>query len=255
MIYLDVKDKRLGFVKEGLTSKNIACDVLDVNNFNNLKPKDVAVLSPAFKWNEQLVNSVANNITVIAGAISEEFKAVLSAKNVKYINVMANEDFVLKNATLTAEGMLCDLILNTPQSMYSQNILIIGSGRVAKAVAYLFFKLGLKFDMAMRNEVEYNHNKLIANKCFLWHEYKDKLKDYDCVINTVPVQLFEESDLDKFKKGSYVFELASKKCFGDLQVKGFTYVLCPALPAKYTPQSAGELILEIILDKLQKGEI
>jgi dipicolinate synthase subunit A len=198
---------------------------------------------------------MTRSITIFGGAIAPEFKTILKTKNIKYFNIMLNEDFVLKNATLTAEGMLCDLILNSPNSMYEQNILIIGSGRVAKAVGYLFLKLGLNFDFAMRNEKEYNLTKLFAKKCFLGEEYKNYLKNYDVVINTVPAVIFNQSDIEKFKKDCYVFELASKRCLEGLKVQNVNYVLCPALPSKYTPKSAGKLIVELIDNYIVKGEV
>lgn len=252
--YLDFKDKRLPFVEDYLKLNGYETDIFSEVNISKIKDNDVIVLPPAFKWNEILVNKMPRNITIFGGAISQEFEQIFINKKVKYINFMKDEDFVLKNATLTAEGMLCDLILNTKTSMYDSNILILGSGRVAKAVGYLFYKLGLNFDFAMRNEKEFNHSKLFARKCFLGDSYKKELKNYDVVINTIPVALFCQNDESKFKKDSYVFELASKQCLEGVQIKNFNYILCPALPSKYTPESAGKLMVEVINNFLTKGE-
>ena len=169
--------------------------------------------------------------------------------------MMLNEDFVLKNAALTAEGALCDLILNTSSSIYEQKILIIGSGRVAKAVGYLFLKLGLDFDFSMRNEKEYNLTKLFAKNCYLGEEYKKHLKKYDVIINTVPACIFTQKDVKNFKKNCYVFELASKQCLEGLKIQNINYVLCPALPSKYTEKSAGYLIVELINNYFKKEKI
>ncbi|MBQ9792210.1 MAG: hypothetical protein IJW32_00485 [Clostridia bacterium] len=244
--FLDLSDRRLPFVKEYLQQTNKQVESFNKEDVSNIYPGDVIVVSPAFKWNETLVNALPNNITIFAGSISEEFLKVVTNKNIKYINFMIHEDFVLKNATLTAEGMLADLILNTKSSMYNQQILILGSGRVAKAVGYLFYKLGLTFDFAMRNEKEYNHTKLFARKCFLGDEYKNLLKDYDVVINTIPAVIFDKKDADKFKKDCYVFELASKQCLEGVSTQNFNYVLCPALPSKYTPKTAADLMIEVL---------
>ena len=138
--------------------------------------------------------------------------------------------------------------------MNDQKILIIGSGRVAKAVGYLFYKLDLNFDFAMRNEKEYNLTKLFAKKCFLGEEYKNHLKYYDVVINTVPAVIFNQNDVEKFKNGCYVFELASKQCLEGVKLQNVNYVLCPALPSKYTAKSAAKLIIELIDNYLEKGE-
>lgn len=252
---LNLKDKRLCYVKEYLTSKGFETQEFNENDLTNINCEDIVVVSPAFKWSENLVKNMPTSITIFGGAIDIELKTIFENKNIKYFNMMLNEDFVLKNATLTAEGMLCDLILNTPDSIVEQNILIIGSGRVAKAVGYLFLKLGLKFDFAMRNEKEYSLTKLFANNCYLGEEYKKYLKNYDVVINTVPAVIFTQNDVEKFKNNCYVFELASKRCLEGLNTQNINYVLCPALPSKYMPKSAGKLIVSLINNYLEKGEV
>ena len=249
-IFLDLKDKRFPYIDEYLINKKYVTDFFDKDNVSEIKSGDIVFVSPAFKFENQLIKSLPNNITIIAGNINPEFEAEIKEKNIKHINIMLNEDFVLKNANLTAEGMLCDLIANTTQSMYKENILIIGSGRVAKAVGYLFYKLGLNFDFAMRNEKEYNHMKLFSRKCFLGESYKHELKNYNVIINTVPALLFTQKDENKFKMGCYVFELASKRCLECINDKYLNYVLCPALPSKYAPKTAANLIIEVIKNYL-----
>ena len=251
---LYLKDRRLVYVQEHLSQKGYKTISFDEDKLNEIEPSDIVILSPAFKWNETLVDNMPSGITIFGGAISLAFEETFKNKNINYLNIMQNEDFVLKNASLTAEGMLCDLILNTPLSMNDQKILIIGSGRVAKAVGYLFYKLDLNFDFAMRNEKEYNLTKLFAKNCYLGEEYKNHLKDYDVVINTVPAVIFNQNDVKKFKNGCYVFELASKQCLEGLKLQNINYVLCPALPSKYTAKSAAKLIIELIDNYLEKGE-
>lgn len=253
--FLYLKDKRLPFVNEYLKTNNYLTEEFNEDNLIAIQKGDIVVLSPAYKWSEKVVANMPGEITIFAGNISEDFKKIFESKNIKYLNIMLKEDFVLKNATLTAEGMLCDLILNTSLSMFDQKILIIGGGRVAKAVGYLFYKLDLNFDFTMRNEKELNLTKLYAKNCISWSEYKNRLKDYDVVINTVPVVLFDQNDLNKFKTNSTVFELASKQCLEGLNIENFNYVLCPALPSKYTAKAAGNLIVELIKNYLEKGEI
>ena len=51
-----------------------------------------------------------------------------------------------------------------------------------------------------------------------------------------------------------LFELASKQCLEGLKLQNINYVLCPALPSKYTAKSAAKLIIELIDNYLEKGE-
>lgn len=250
---IDLNDRRLLFVDKELKSLGFKTLLFSQDNFKKLAKGDFIVLSPAYKWNLEMAQKLPNEINIVCGATPQEVKDIFYNKGIKYYNLMENEDFVLKNATLTAEGALADLIFYTKTSIFESNVLILGSGRCAKAMAYLLYKLGVKFDLSMRDEYKLKQSQLLCNKAVPWLQFKASLKDYDAVINTIPVKLFEEGDLPKFKEGSVVLELASKQCLQDLKIEKFNYVLCPALPSKYTPQSAGKLIFDYV-QQLLKGD-
>lgn len=251
--YLDFNDKRLPYVYDMLKIKKLNAFKFEFENTLNISKGDVVVLSPAFKWNEELANKLPSDTYIVCGKVSEEILNIFNNKKIKHLNLMSDEDFVLKNAILTAEGMLADLILNIDKSMFDANILVLGGGRVAKAVAVLFNKLGLNFDMSMRDNVKLLEAQLLCKNIINWKVFKDNLKKYDVVINTIPVKIFEKEDLTSFKQNSVLFELASVKCLQD-ESDNFKYILCPALPSKYTPQSAGKLIFDYLLNNF-KGEI
>lgn len=250
---LDLNDRRLPYVDKKIKSLGHITMPFSQENFKKMEKGDYVVLSPAYKWSIEVAQNLPQNINIICGVATTEVQDIFDKKSIKYYNLMADEDFVLKNATLTAEGTLADLIFYTKKSIFDCNILILGSGRCAKALAYLLYKLGVKFDLTMRDEHKLKQSQLLCNKAVNWMEYKQRLKDYDVIINTIPIKLFEEQDLPKFKEGSVVLELASKQCLQDLKAENFSYILCPALPSKYTPQSAGDLIFDY-LEKLLKGE-
>ena len=251
--YLDFNDKRLPFVYQMLIEQGYKAFKLDFENTKSIKKGDVVVLSPAFKWKEENAKALPDEVIVVCGKVSEDVLNILKQKNIKHLNLMKDEDFVLKNAVLTAEGMLADLILNTKKSIFDTTILVLGGGRVAKAVGVLFHQLGLNFDMSMRDDIKLIEGQLYCKKLINWQNYKEKLKNYDVVINTIPAKLFEQDDIKQFKPNSVVFELASIKCLQDVSFDGFSYILCPALPSKYTPESAGKLIFNYLLHNF-KGE-
>lgn len=245
--YLDLRDKRLQEVAKLLNDRGY--NVFDFEkNIDNISNNDVCVVSPAYKWEKEVLLKIKSGTTVFGSKLQEELKDF--SKKLNYICLMDIEDFVVENARLTAEGFLADLIINTDKSLYEQKILVLGNGRVAKAVWYLFYKLGISFDASMRRESEFNLSKLIANKSYLGETYKDHLLQYDIVINTIPARLFTLEDEKYFKKGSVLFELASKKCLEE-NFEKVKYVLCPALPSKYTPKSAGKLIYNEVIKYLE----
>lgn len=244
--YLGLNDKRIKEVGEILTLEKK--EVFDFeSNLDKIEEGDVVILSPAYKWREEVIAKLPKNILVFGSKVREELKGYL--EGIKYVSLMDIEDFVIDNAKLTAENFLVDLIQNTDLSIYEQKILILGNGRVAKALWYLFLKLNVSFDAAMRRKDEYNLSKLIAGKSFLFDDVRKNLYEYDIVINTIPEVIFKDDT--EFKEGCVLFELASINCIEN--VKRIKYVLCPALPAKYSPKSAGRLIINEVR-KILKGE-
>lgn len=262
-------DNRLIYLHKLLKDKNCA-----LTTFKNIlcssQNNDLIILPPNYKWVKETAEQLPNNITIVCGNTSEEILQIFKTKNIKYLNLMQDETFVLKNATLTAEGFLADLILNTPNSIFEQKILLLGGGRVAKAVGILFNKLGINFDITMRNETKLIDAQIYASNIINWKFVKTKLKNYDVVINTIPNELFVKKDLQKFKLNTTVFELASTKVFAEncfiepncpfapftqlpngnvyvqKKLQNIKYVLSPALPGRYLPQSAGKLIYNFL---------
>ena len=96
---------------------------------------------------------------------------------------------------------------------------------------------------------------MYANNCHQFKDIKQYLNDYDVVINTIPDVLFDENDEKYFCEGAVLFELASKKCFEANNTTKVKYVLCPALPSKYTPKSAADLIINKIEKILKEKKL
>ena len=159
---------------------------------------------------------------------------------------MDDEEFVVDNAILTAENFLPLLIEHTKSSIYDEDILILGGGRVAKSLWALFHKMGVKFTACMRNEEQLCLSKIFTNSAFNLSELKKRAKEYSVIINTIPSKLFDKTE--KFRSESVIFELSSTPCIEEGVV---TFIPCSALPGKYAPKSAGKILYESIKRRLK----
>ena len=70
------------------------------------------------------------------------------------------------------------------------------------------------------------------------------------VINTRPFKYIDDMILNKFQNGTLFIETASVECLNKDMVKNFDYFLAPALPTKYTPETAGKFLYERIMGDL-----
>ena len=239
--FLGLSDCRLQELTKILVKKGeIVYDYKEF--FDDIKSGDIVVLSPAYKYALGEIEKLPKGVLIFGPKVD-------FVEGKKCVDLMELEDFVIDNAMLTAENFLAELIINTKTSIYEQDILILGNGRIAKALWHKFSLLGVKFDVGMRRIEEKNLSRLVSKNSFLLKELPDILKNYDVIINTIPSVLFEDDN--NFRQDAVLFELASSRCL--VKNDKVKYILCPALPAKYSPKSAGMLILGQIENYL-KGE-
>lgn len=235
--FLDLSDRRLREVKVMLEERGEKVADFE-ENLREIRSTDICVVSPAYRWKKEVLGVLKEGTAVFGGAVTQELSS--EKERVRYTNFMENESFVVRNAKMTGEAFLAEIILHTDESLFEQKIVVLGSGRVAKAVWQVLRDLHVGFDCAMRDEKERSLSEMVAERSLGIKEIEPFLKDYDVVVNTIPFQLFENDD--EFKAGAVVFELASRNCLKEAsQVK---YVLCPSLPAKHMPKSAGREIFK-----------
>jgi len=246
--YIDTSDKRLDYVYLQMQNLHIPCCKFEENNINLIVKNDKIIFAPSKKFDSEFLLKLPNNIELVAGNIKDDLLYILEEKQIKHNNIMKNELFTLNNAQLTAEGVLSLIIEKSPKSMYENNILLLGGGRITKSCGVMFAKLGLKFAIMSFNPKEVIDAHYLTNKCYLGKDYLDDAKNYDIVINTIPIFHILDEDLDKFQENSIYIETASYNGLNADKITKFNFIHAPALPLKYTIESAGKLILNYILE-------
>ena len=84
-------------------------------------------------------------------ALGNKFALYGGGKYENGINYMNNENYVLKNAFLTAEGAVTTLETESNDSLLGKSILIIGYGRIAKALHRLLSAYGCRITVCSRS--------------------------------------------------------------------------------------------------------
>ena len=249
-IFLNTKDKRLFYT--GKTLKENGFKIKNLKFLNKTSNCDVVVLEPSFKITSNFIENLPNNVLLFAGNIPNNCFKQLSSKKIKHYNYLKNKSFTKKNAEFTAEGVLYCLINKTTLSIFEQKILILGGGNVSKATCKLFKKLKLNFMVTTIDKTEETFLKHMHYNFLNWNVFKQNLKDFNCVTNTIPFKLFEKEDLNLFSNNANIFEIASVNCLDMQETKNINYYPCPSLPSKHTPKSAGELVAKIVMKFLKE---
>ncbi|MCL2631010.1 MAG: hypothetical protein FWD49_05765 [Firmicutes bacterium] len=245
---IEIKDKRDIYLFESLAE-----DGRDVAVFGDLGNLGAGRLSYIMNVTTVITPSIIAMLEegseLFSRSLSEEVKELALKKNILHTNYFDNEEFVYKNAYLTAEGTLAHIITNTDSSIVGLKTLILGYGKVGKALAkvlkdnYAFVavanRIGAKLDEAV----------LFADKTFKLSELKSEIGNYAVVVNTIPHLVLTKDLLKQLNSECFVIDLASLPGGVDTNaVKELNIKLLHALgiPGKVAPKSASEYIKAVI---------
>ena len=248
-IFLDYSDKRTKYLKTKLKKYEIHEAICD--NYIKANGDDFFIFPPNKKWSEEELMKLPINITLFCGKVDNLLLKILTEKNIKYINFLNDEKFAIENAKLTAEGILSLIIENSPRSLFENNILLLGGGRITKALASLLQKLNVKFSIASFQESNFFESHYFCSHSYFADEFLKDIKNFDVIVNTRPFEFLQESQIKKIKKNTLFIETASINCLDETKAKNFSYLKAPALPQRFCFESASKLLLEKILGEIK----
>lgn len=246
--FVDLTDQRNKIVKKELEKLNFQTNEM---NFERAKEHDVFIFSPAKKWSESEIKNLANGTLLFCGNVPENLAEILRQKQIRHINFLSDEKFAIQNANLTAEGVLALILEKSSKSIFENNILIFGFGRISKALSILFLKLGVKFKIASFGKQSFEQSFFVGDQNYFGFEFENHLKDFDILINTRPEKFLNEKHLKNIQKNALFFETASVDSLDVFENMNFEFVKAPSLPQKFSPQSAAKVVLDKILGELE----
>lgn len=159
---------------------------------------------------------------------------------------MNDEIFTTKNANITAEGVLALILEHSPKSIFENNVLIIGAGRIAKAMAIILGRLGVNYAVVRFNKEKFPECYSFSKTCYFGEQFLSHLHEYDVIINTIPKTIFDEQNFGKIARDTIYIETASTNSIDPALATHFEFVPAPALPQKYAKVTAAKYLLENI---------
>jgi dipicolinate synthase subunit A len=208
---------------------------------------------------EMILLKLKKNGKVYGGKFTSEIIRMLESKNIYFSDYLQREEFSILNAVSTAEGALQTALEKSDRTIYGQNILITGFGRIAKALARILLGMGAYVTVAARKKSDMTWAEIYGCKSCNIKEIENICGSYDIIFNTVPSMIFDEDILCKLKKDVLFIDLASKPGGADFksaQKLGINAVHALALPGKTAPESAGYAIAYSVMNIIdERGEM
>lgn len=232
---VDTKDKRGTLIKSKLES--LKKTVFDLDNAPKESQNTSVVLFPK--------STIPSNIN-FCGSEIYCFKNI-DIPNAKVINLQQNPVFWGKNSLLTAESLLGKIICETPFSLSTCKILVIGFGKTGKSLCKTLDCLAKAVDVFTVDGKEIAESLSLGFNCFSTNNelLKEKL-EYEIIINTSSVKLLDENVLSTFNS-KYLFDITTVLDLAELEKSGIKSIACPALPSHFCVETASQLILDCIL--------
>lgn len=175
----------------------------------------------------RILQSLPEDVTIIGGALPHSITG-----HCKTIDLLRNEEYLCRNADITAQ---CALTLgqeNGQITYHGANILIIGWGRIGKHLAKYAKCLGANVTIALRNPKEAALAESMGYHTVAIPEISPD--GYDLIFNTVPHPILS---LTAGKNSPIAIDLASSP-----GITGDGVITARGLPGKMACKSSGLLI-------------
>lgn len=192
---------------------------------------------------KQVAELIKKHHIIFGGNIPSVITEACKKKKAVSMDYMQMEEIAFLNAIATAEGAICEAMIESEINLHGSKCLIAGFGKCGEVLADKLH--GLKAEvtiMARRKEIRAKAEAYGYKVCD--RESVD-LKRYQFIFNTIPAKVFEKEEINKMQKEAVIIDIASAPFGVDLEYcrkKGMRAKVCPGLPGKYAPAMSGVIL-------------
>ena len=217
------KDKRYEYLNEQLNCLGHNSKLADINDVIDT---DVLILSVRKEYADNEYSELFDK---------SRYKTILSPKYIENsLDYTENEEFLKKNAYLTAEGAIALYHNEVKETLLNKKALVLGYGRIAKYLSKMLKSLNCDVSVyARRQEAK---NEIVLDG---YNSAPFKNNNYDVVFNTVPTTIVN----GEFEN-CICIELANGFSNKENVING------NGIPGKMFPKTASKFILDAILPYL-----
>lgn len=188
---------------------------------------------------------------VFGGLLSEDFYALAREKNITAKDYYASEELQIRNSVPTAEGAIEIAMRELPITLCESKALVIGYGRIAKALVPMLKALNANTSVSTRSSESLAWCSVSGTNAFPLGELKDRISEFDLIFNTAPAKVLEGDILCGISPDAVIIDLASRPGGVDLReasLLGLKVIWALGLPGKCAPVTAGRIIAGTVLN-------
>lgn len=196
-----------------------------------------------------ICSSMKKGATLLGGMIPSSVVKYAEEIGLNCIDYFDREEMQILNAVPTAEGAICACMELLDITVSGMRAVVTGYGRVARTLAVRLKLLGAEVFAVARSKRDLAWAKCDGCIPIELCDYINAPLCCDAVFNTVPSMIYDSELLLKMDSDTVIFELAANNSGVDIASAdkiGIKAVSLPSLPGKTSPDTAGEIICEVI---------
>lgn len=192
-------------------------------------------------------------LPVLTGVVTPHLTCI--ASQCRLSGLLDREELALPLAEATAEGALAEAIRLSGGLLHGASALIVGYGRIGRALAWRLTALGASVTVMNRGEERADqargHGFTVAD----WSQLTAAAAASDFIFNTVPAPVLQRPRLQWIRPDAVIIDLASAPGGTDFSAcaeLGLKAVLATGLPGRYAPDHCGSVMADVYAKELEQ---
>ena len=181
---------------------------------------------------------------VATGSLPRPLQEAAAAHGIKVLEYAERDEIAIPNAIPTAEGAIQLAMEHTPFTIDGSTCLVLGYGRVARALTKRLVALGARVTVVARNPRQLEEAAAAGASRRALFLLGEEIRKAEIVFNTIPAPVLTAGILEEAPSRLLIIDLASEPWGTHLDAaerKGIKPFPAQGLPGKVAPETAGNL--------------
>lgn len=186
---------------------------------------------------------------VVAGRVDEALFELSARYGFKVTDVYGDDTYTMENAIPSSEGAIHAAMSQSSVILHGNECLVVGYGRIGKVLAKQLSGLGAHVSVFARNPCDRALARAMGFSVVSPDDWHSALGQYRFIFNTVPYLLLDRHALGLVRQDVLIIDVSSAPYgvdFGAAKELSIKASLEPALPGRYSPETAGQILFGAI---------
>ncbi len=190
------------------------------------------------------------------GAIDGPSRQLAEKQGVRLVDYLEREELAVANAVPTAEGAIQIAMEELPVTISGSSCLVIGSGRIGKALSARLRALGASVAVSARKPRDLACIRAMGNRPLYTSSLEYELSGFNAIFNTVPALVLGKTQLRRVRGDALIIDLASRPGGVDFDYAhelGLQVHWALSLPGKVAPLTSAEIVRDTVCNIMEEG--